>query len=231
MARPGQTSGMRTAGTKTQRPSSPRKQPSKKPQKPDPIRVHLKFLTSADDVKGCPQDNKLEVALIGRSNSGKSSLLNSLANERVAKVSSTPGKTRLLNFFDAGPSYRLVDMPGYGWSARGGAEHHGWKRMIETYLSTRENLCGLLLLMDVRRDWTIDENDMIEWTKQLGLPVALVLTKADKLGRSDLNKRIHALSSTSKIEKIFITSAQQKTGFEDMEDFIFNSWVKPRLKR
>lgn len=222
---------MRNAGPKTQRPTSPRKSPPKKAPKEDPKRIHLKFVTSASDVRECPLDSKLEVALVGRSNSGKSSLLNGMANERVAKVSSTPGKTRLLNFFDAGPSYRLVDMPGYGWSARGGAEHHGWKRMVETYLTTRENLCGLLLLMDIRRDWTEDEADMTLWTSQIGLPVALVLTKADKLGKNELRNRIQKLQRDSKIEKIFVTSAAKKTGFEDIEEYMFTTWVKPRLKR
>ncbi len=119
-------------------------------------RARLKFVTSSPDLKGCPRDSRPEVALIGRSNSGKSSLLNGIAQERVAMTSSTPGKTRLLNFFDAGPNYRFVDMPGYGWSARGGEEHHSWKPMIEGFLGARANLVGLLILLDVRRDWTDD---------------------------------------------------------------------------
>src|SRR5262245_31840721 len=116
-------------------------------------RARLRFITSASDYSGCPDDSRPEIALIGRSNSGKSSLLNGIAQERVAMISSTPGKTRLLNFFDAGDKYRYVDMPGYGFSARGGDEHHSWKPLIEGYLSARTNLCGLLVLLDVRRDW------------------------------------------------------------------------------
>jgi GTP-binding protein len=231
MARPSSHSnGVRKAGSKTQRPSSPHKHPPK-PEKKDPFRIKLKYVTSAVDLHGCPDDLKPEVALIGRSNSGKSSLLNGMANERIAKVSSAPGKTRMLNFFDAGPSYRLVDMPGYGWSSRGGDEHHGWKEMIESYLKSRENLCGLLLLMDVRRDWSIDEADMIEWTKNVELPIAVILTKTDKLSKNELTKRLQKIQRDSKVEKLFLTSALKKTGFEELEDYIFSAWVKPRLKR
>ncbi len=230
MARAGQATGVRKAGSKTQRPSSPNKAPTK-PKKDDPFRIQLKYVTSAIDLEGCPTDSKPEVALVGRSNSGKSSLLNGMGNERIAKVSSSPGKTRMLNFFDAGPSYRLVDMPGYGWSARGGDEHHGWKVMIESYLTSRGNLCGLMLLMDVRRDWSVDEADMAEWTKQIGLPIAVILTKTDKLSKNELVKRLQKIRGDSKVEKLFLTSASKKTGFKELEEFIFSSWVKPRLKR
>ena len=239
MAKAGQGKGVRNAGSKTQRPSSPSKSPTQSktptgknaPGKKNPqSQIRLRFVTSAVDMEGCPQDNKPEVGLVGRSNSGKSSLLNGIANERIAMVSSTPGKTRLLNFFDAGPRYRYVDMPGYGWPERGGSEHHGWKRMIEKYLGTRENLCGLLLLMDARRDWTEDEQLLVDWLQERGLPVAVVLTKTDKLGKNELINRIKAIKSQSNMSNFFVTSALKKTGFEELEDFVYKNWVHPKVK-
>lgn len=193
-------------------------------------RARLKFVTSSADLRGCPTDSRPEVALIGRSNSGKSSLLNGIAQERVAMTSSTPGKTRLLNFFDAGPNYRYVDMPGYGWSARGGDEHHSWKPMIEGYLSTRANLVGLLLLMDVRREWTVDEAAFVEWLRPRSLPLAVILTKTDKVSKGELQKKTREIQKASGVDFVFATSALKNLGFAELEDFIFKQWVKPALK-
>lgn len=201
----------------------------KSPQAGAP-RARLKFVTSSIDLRGCPTDARPEVALIGRSNSGKSSLLNGIAQERVAMISSTPGKTRLLNFFDAGPNYRYVDMPGYGWSARGGEEHHSWKPMIEGFLGTRANLVGLLVLLDVRRNWTEDEGAFLAWLRPRGLPVAVVVTKTDKVTKSELQKKLTEIRRDSGVDDVFATSALKNTGFFDLEEFLFNEWVKPALK-
>jgi GTP-binding protein len=166
-----------------------------------------------------------EVALIGRSNAGKSSLINGLANARIALVSSTPGKTRLLNFYQ-GPKYRLVDMPGYGFASRSGSEQRSWQSMIEPFLGARGNLCGLLIVMDIRRDWSEDEENLVDWIAPRDLPVSIVLTKVDKLSRSEMIKRERTIREQSGIEDVHLTSALKKTGFVELEDFVYKSWVK-----
>ncbi len=124
------------------------------------------FLKSAVRLDQCPQEDRPEVAFLGRSNSGKSSLINALTGRKtLAKVSSTPGKTRILNFFDFGPHYRLVEMPGYGFASRGGDEQRSWQRMIEDYLGGRQSLVGLVLIMDIRREMTEDEEMLMRYAQ------------------------------------------------------------------
>ncbi|MES2856773.1 MAG: ribosome biogenesis GTP-binding protein YihA/YsxC, partial [Bdellovibrionota bacterium] len=167
--------------------------------------LNLKFLTSAVDLKGCPSDRIPEVALIGRSNAGKSTLINGIAKARVAQVSSTPGKTRLLNFYSL-PEFRFVDMPGYGFAKRSGVEQSEWLTMVENYLALRENLVGLLIVMDIRRDWTEDEDDILRWLLPRGLPAAAVATKTDKLNRSDMINRQRLIRKQSGLENVLVTS-------------------------
>lgn len=171
-------------------------------------------------MQGCPEDLVPEIALAGRSNAGKSSLINGLAKSRVAQVSSTPGKTRLLNFYE-GPSYRIVDMPGYGFSSRAGSEQMSWQQMIEPYLSSRGALRGLLLVMDIRRDWTQDEEDLVRWLRPLRLPHIVVATKADKLSRTELLKRVKILEKDSKAALVLATSVLKDQGFIELEEAIF----------
>lgn len=185
----------------------------------------LQFVTSAVQLQGCPEDSVPEVAIVGRSNAGKSSLINGLARARVAMVSGTPGKTRLLNFYQ-GPHYRLVDMPGYGFAARSNSEQKSWKDMVETFLAVRGNLTGLLVVMDIRRDWTRDEENFLRWISPRGLSAAIVLTKADKISRSAALQAKSKIQKTSGAAHIFATSALKKQGFAELEDFIFKSWIK-----
>ena len=185
----------------------------------------LQFLTSAVNLQGCPEDQMTEIAIIGRSNAGKSSLINGLAKSRIAQVSSTPGKTRLLNFYQ-GPNYRMVDMPGYGFSARSGEEQSSWPSMIEPFLSTRANLIGLLIVMDIRRNWSKDEEDLLDWMEPRNLPSAIVLTKGDKLNHSDLLKSAKKIEAQSGIEDIIVTSALKKLGFKELDEFIYSAWIK-----
>lgn len=184
----------------------------------------LKFVTSAVNLQGCPSDRTPEVAIVGRSNAGKSSLINGLARARVAQVSSTPG-TRLLNFFETN-RYRLVDMPGYGFAARAGSEQKQWQQMIEPFLAARSNLIGLLLVMDIRRDWSEDEENLLRWLSPRELPAALVLTKADKLSRNEVLNRVRQIQKDSGLENVLVTSILKKTGLTGLEDFIYQSWVK-----
>lgn len=177
-------------------------------------------------MQGCPADELPEVALVGRSNSGKSSFINGLANSRIAQVSGTPGKTRLLNFYQA-PAYRLVDMPGYGFSARSGDEQAGWQQMIEPYLASRGNLVGLLIVMDVRRDWTQDETDLITWIAPRELPAAVVLTKADKMSRGAALERVRVVQRQSGLADVMTTSTLARKGFAEVEEFFYKTWIKP----
>lgn len=190
----------------------------------------LQFLTSAVNMQGCPEDAVPEVAIVGRSNAGKSTLINGVAGSRIAQVSATPGKTRLLNFYQ-GPSYRLVDMPGYGFSSRSGDEQASWQQMIEPYLGARGNLVGLLIVMDIRRDWSQDEEDLLAWLEPRELPAAVVLTKADKLSRGAMLQRVRALKTQSGLDDVMATSSLKREGFGELEEFVYLKWVKPVKER
>lgn len=187
------------------------------------------FIKSAAAYKDYPPAIKCEIALAGRSNAGKSSFLNALASQEVAKTSTMPGKTTLLNFFEVGEKYRIVDMPGYGYSARSGEEQMSWRNLVEDYLEHRRVLVGVILVMDIRREWEQDEIMLSQWLTKLGVPLALVLTKADKLTKNELVKAEQRIKKSSKQPVIFITSSLKRTGLEDIEDFMFNEWVKPNL--
>lgn len=189
---------------------------------------NIKFIKSAVLPKDYPQIGKKEIAIAGRSNAGKSSFLNALANSKIAKVSNTPGKTRLLNFFSRGENYVLVDMPGYGFAARSGKEMREWHTMIENYLSLREELVGLVLVMDARREWTEDEELLKAFTDSRGLPMAIVLTKADKLTRNEINKIVSKIKKDAATEAVFMTSALKKQGQKEVEEYLFENWVKAK---
>jgi GTP-binding protein len=194
--------------------------------------IHIRFVTSAADLNGCPTDEKLEIALLGRSNAGKSSFINALGGSgKLAQVSSTPGKTRLLNFFEVQKDYRLVDMPGYGWSARGGEEHMGFRTMIEAYLSSRANLTGLLLIMDIRRDWSKDEEDLKEWLAPRRLPIIVVCTKADKMSRGESLQRVKKIKAASGLEHVIPVSSSKREGFKEVEEMMFEILIKPNREQ
>jgi GTP-binding protein len=186
-----------------------------------------KYLKSALLAKDYPPGKRPEVALAGRSNSGKSSFLNAIAKGKVAHVSSTPGKTRLLNFFDFGAHYRVVDMPGYGFASRSMKEMQEWTASIETYIHTRELLAGLILLMDIRRDWTEDEQMLSDFLSAVDRPMLIVLTKADQVTRNEMTKKIKQIEKAAQREPVFAVSALKKTGVEDVEEYVFKNWIKP----
>lgn len=188
----------------------------------------VKFIKSAVLPKDYPKTGKKEIAIAGRSNAGKSSFLNAIANSKIAKVSNTPGKTRLLNFFSRGDNYVLVDMPGYGFAARSGNEMREWHTMIENYLSMREELVGLVLVMDSRREWTEDEELLKAYTDSRGLPMAVVLTKSDKLTRNEINQAVARIKRAAATEAVFMTSALKNIGQEEVEEYLFENWVKPQ---
>jgi len=177
-----------------------------------------------------PPLKKLEIAITGRSNAGKSSFINALTNNKIAKVSSTPGKTRLLNFFDVGDHYTLVDMPGYGFASRSGSEVVEWKTMIESYFLQRSTLRGLLLVMDIRREWDEEEELLLQFAGQIGFPVAVILTKSDKVGRGEMLKAQKQIKADAQTDHVFVVSSLKKTGTEAVEEFIFENWIKPEVK-
>lgn len=186
----------------------------------------MTFIKSAVKMRDFPVSKFKEVAMAGRSNAGKSSLINIWANEKIAKVSQSPGKTRLLNFFNMNNSYIIVDMPGYGYASRGGEEVQTWRKMIENYLSQREQLAGLVLVMDMARDWESDEEVLAQYMMKNDLPVIVALAKSDKFSKNDIAKALERIKKQSRIEDVFAISSQNKTGCEELEEFIFRSWIK-----
>ena len=141
-----------------------------------------KFLTSAHTLTQLPADRGREVAFAGRSNSGKSSVINVITDIKgLAKTSKTPGRTRLLNFFELDEEHRLVDLPGYGYAKVPGEMQAHWAQILEGYLTHRDSLMGLVLITDIRRELTDYDRQMLEWCRMVNLPVQLLLNKADKL--------------------------------------------------
>jgi GTP-binding protein len=145
---------------------------------------HVRFLTSAHEVSQCPPDAGVEVAVAGRSNAGKSSAINAIVQRKgLAKTSKTPGATRLINFFELEPGRRLVDLPGYGFAAVPGQMRQHWGVLIEGYFKRRSSLRGVIVVMDVRHPLTEHDQTMLALANGQSVPVHIVLTKADKLGR------------------------------------------------
>lgn len=139
------------------------------------------FMISAAKVEQCPPDEGYEVAFAGRSNAGKSSALNTLTHASLARTSKTPGRTQLLNFFQLDDQRRLVDLPGYGYAKVPIPLKLHWQKHLEAYLSSRECLCGLILMMDIRHPLTDFDRLMLDWSVSSGMPLHVLLTKADKL--------------------------------------------------
>jgi len=145
----------------------------------------LAFVTTANEPRGFPADSLAEVAFAGRSNAGKSSAINTLANRnRLAFTSKTPGRTQHINFFTAGPGQYLVDLPGYGFAGVPIEVRRHWENFLSGYLQRREPLQGLAVLMDIRHPLTRLDLQMLDWFLPSGRPVLLLLTKSDKLSRS-----------------------------------------------
>lgn len=150
-----------------------------------------RFVGSFPSLEFIPRDRRPEVAIAGRSNVGKSSLLNKLVGRRkLAKVSQTPGKTRALNYFVVDDRFYLVDLPGYGYAKVSKKMKEAWGELIESYLTRSESLIGLVLLLDARREPTPEDLQLLAWLEARQLPAMLVLTKADKLSRNQLNQKL-----------------------------------------
>jgi len=183
------------------------------------------FITSAVKRDQYPIDNRVEVAFVGRSNVGKSSIINSLTNrKKLAKVSQTPGKTRLVNFFLINNDFYLVDLPGYGYAKVSKAEKESWGKTIEMYLTGREQLKRVVLLVDSRHKPTGDDIMMYEWCNHFGFNVVVVATKSDKLKRSELKKNEKIIRDTLKLSadnKLYFFSSLNKEGKDQLIDNLF----------
>lgn len=185
------------------------------------------FITSAVTPNQYPEDNRVEIAFVGRSNVGKSSLINNLTNRRkLVKVSSTPGKTKLINFFLINNSFYFVDLPGYGYAKVSKQEKLNWSKTIEAYLLNRPQLKNIILLLDCRRNPTEDDITMYNWIKHYGYDSTVVVTKSDKLNRSELmrSKKIIKESLGMKDdEELILYSTLKKQGREELLNSIFES--------
>ncbi len=184
-----------------------------------------KFLKSASDWQKAPEVLLPEIAIVGRSNAGKSSFLNQLFGGSLAKVSGTPGKTRLLNFYEFHKKCLLVDLPGYGFASRSKAETRSWQIMIEDYLKNRPTLIGLVLIMDVRRSFSLDEKLLIDFAQNFGLRACLVLTKIDKISRSKTLQAVASITRTQMALKVFSISSLNGAGVKEVESFLLKRWV------
>jgi GTP-binding protein len=184
------------------------------------------FIISCTELKKCPKPEMPEYAFIGRSNVGKSSLINMLTDIRhLAKTSTTPGKTQLINFFLINESWYLVDLPGIGYAKAAKSAKSKWEKMILNYISKRQNLLSVFYLADIRiAPQQIDLNFM-EWMGENQIPFVILFTKADKITRTMLDKNINLYKKTlietwEELPQMIITSSEKKTGKEEILDFI-----------
>lgn len=186
------------------------------------------FVTSAVKTADYPAGELPEVALAGRSNVGKSSLLNKLCGRKsLARTSNTPGRTRLINFFLVNGLFHLVDLPGYGYAKVSASERESWRKMVESYLTTRKSLKGVALLVDSRHQPTDLDLQMHDWLRCWTIPAVVVATKADKLSRMRLLQSLKTIRSILPLtggERLIPFSAETGLGREELLEII-HGWV------
>lgn len=185
------------------------------------------FTISSVTLSQCPNDNKPEFAFIGRSNVGKSSLINMLCNHKgLAKTSATPGKTLLINHFIINNEWYLVDLPGYGYAKRSKVVQKKLEQMISSYILQREQLVNLFVLIDIRHEPQKIDTEFITWLGESGIPFSIVFTKADKLGNPQkAQKAAKTYMETLKeqweeLPPYFVTSSEKKNGREELLKYI-----------
>src|SRR5690606_3420823 len=184
------------------------------------------FLISNTDYKKCPSPHMPEFAFIGRSNVGKSSLINMLTNNKnLAKTSGTPGKTQLINHFLIDKRWYMVDLPGYGFAKVGKSLKSSWESMIKGYLTNRENLVATFVLVDSRLSPQKSDLEFVLWCAENAVPIVVVFTKADKLAKSKVNSNVSAfLKATQEIFEeaplYFVTSSETSEGRKELIGFI-----------
>lgn len=184
------------------------------------------FVMSNTDPGLCPETDRPEFAFIGRSNVGKSSLINMLMGKKdLAKTSSEPGKTRLINHFIVNDDWFLVDLPGYGYAKALRSSREKWIKFIRKYILERENLYCVMVLLDIRVEPQQNDLDFMNWLGENEIPFVMVFTKMDKLVKAVVEKNLAAyheemFKSWEELPQIFITSAEKGTGREELLDFI-----------
>jgi len=184
------------------------------------------FTISSPMVQKCPNDNKPEFAFIGRSNVGKSSLINMLTNnKKLAKTSATPGKTLLINHFIINNEWYLVDLPGYGYAKRSKSERAKLEQMITGYILQRQQLTNLFVLIDIRHDPQQIDLEFIQWLGESQIPFSLVFTKADKLSQQKAKENVEQyskklLETWESLPPLFVTSSEKRTGRDELLNYI-----------
>lgn len=194
----------------------------------NPLYHQASFVASAPRLQDAPPDQGMEIAFAGRSNAGKSSAINTLVQQNaLARVSKTPGRTQLLNFFRIDDDRKLVDLPGYGYAKVPEAMKREWQQMMETYLKNRKALSGIVLVMDIRHPLTDFDWQMVEWCELSKLPLHILLTKADKLkygaAKTTLLQVQRDLSRAEIVVSLQLFSALNKTGIDDVHQ-VLDEW-------
>ncbi len=184
------------------------------------------YVKSSATISQCPEHQRPEYAFIGRSNVGKSSLINMLTgNKKLAKTSATPGKTLLINHFKINNDWYLVDLPGYGFAKRSKTERTKLEQMISGYILQRENLTNLFVLIDCRHEPQLIDLEFMQWLGESGVPFSIVFTKADKLSKAALTTSVNAYLTRlaedwEPLPPHFITSAETRQGRDDLLSYI-----------
>ncbi len=191
-----------------------------------PLIKSARFVISNTDIKKCPNDGKPEYAFIGRSNVGKSSLINMITGHRkLAMTSATPGKTLLINHFIVNDEWYLVDLPGYGYAKRSKAQNEQLEHIISSYILDREAMTLLFVLIDCRHEPQKIDLEFFQWLGENGVPFSIIFTKADKLTRGALATNIEAykkrlLEDWEELPPVFITSSETSLGREEVLQYI-----------
>ena len=189
------------------------------------------FIKSASQADQCPPDQGYEVAFAGRSNAGKSSALNTLTHARLARTSKTPGRTQLINFFGLDDSHRLVDLPGYGYAKVPLELKEHWKKHLDDYLTQRDSLAGIVLVMDIRHPLSAFDRMMLDWANVTGLPAHILLSKTDKLSFGAAKGVLLKVQNTVRKEfgnraSVQLFSSPKRQGIDEAHA-VLESWLYP----
>lgn len=202
-----------------------------------PLFQQAVFLTTVANLRDLPQDSLREVAFAGRSNAGKSSAINTLAGRvRLAYVSKTPGRTQHLNYFTLADGKYFVDLPGYGYAKAPEAIRSQWEGLIGPYLSKRDQLAGLVVIMDIRRPMTDLDVKLIDWFRPTGRPIHILLSKADKLSRQEQTKALRSVKAEvatwgdADLYSVQLFSSLKKAGVEEAEA-VLAGWLDIEIKQ